>query len=750
MSFSRIFIFFLVFCCSFQAVLAQQQTVRELQPIAQHDGTIHFPAWIRYTGTLTDQTKQSVNLTFAIYKDHQGGQPIWQESQNVELDASGHYSAILGVASPDGVPQSIFVSSEAQWLGVRVNDEPELPRALLLSVPYAMKAQSADTLAGAPASDFVLRSELPQLFQALPHQSPASSPSLSQSTNFVAQATTVSNPTTVMQSSSAADVLLVEQDGAGYALHAIGASNGALFAETSSQSISNFTILSLNHAPGGTAVRAEAQADTGHGIGVWGGAYGETGTGVLGENPALAGTTYGVRGKTFSDSGIGIFGANLSQTGSTTGVRGETRSPDGTAGVFDSYNGGNILSGRNSGAEKFKVDTAGNTFASGTVSASSFVGDGSKLTNVNADLLNGLSAASVFNDEANFQKLNSTQLQINSDPALAGQFGYAGIVRDDLDVVHSYINQAGSQLHFRLSRVTPDDNGAKDFLIVPYQYGVALEYPGVIEAWSRDFSIHTNPYGQGGARFWVGDDLDLGGLFVTSHVRDLADTGNVTLAADRFTHASHGSMNFVTRNINDTFRFNNGPYNLESMFGQIFKTQATSNVEAYSGSLTASLVANSGMSAVQFGSRSGSRVDIITDDSTPQVSVFPSGNVSIGSTADTAKLAVGSSGQFQVSSNGTVTIGGGTPIIQHVSTIAAVSFVSLAPTTCQVMTIAAAGASDADSVALGIPNVLAAAGDLVLFGWVSAQDTVSIRACNMGSTTLDNPAGNVRVDVWKH
>jgi hypothetical protein len=753
MLYLRNLIFFLMFCCSAAAVLAQAQAVREQLPVEQQDGAPHFPAWIRYTGTLSGQAQQNVNLTFAIYKDQQGGQPIWQESQNVDLDASGHYSALLGFASPDGVPQSIFLNSEAQWLGVRVNDAPELPRALLVSVPYAMKAQTADRLAGSPASDFVLRSELPQLVQTLAQQqNPAALAPLAQaSTNFVAQTTTVNNPTTVMQSNSSTDVLLVEQDGAGYALHAVGNATTAIFAETTTQSSAYFTILSVNHAPGGTGIRAEAQANTGHGFGVMGVSFGDTGTGVYGENSRLTGTTYGVRGKSLSDSGMGVFGTALSSTGPTTGVRGQTSSPDGTAGVFDAYNGGHILSGRSTGVEKFRVDSAGNIIATGAVNAASFSGDGSKLTNINASFLNGFPASAFFNaDGANFQKLNSTQLQINSDPTLSGQFGYAGIVRDDLDSVHSYINQAGSQLHFRLSRVTPDNNGAKDFLIVPYQYGVALEYPGVIEAWSRDFSVHTNPYGQGGARFWVGDDLDLGGLFVTAHINNLTDTGNVTLAADRFTHSSHGSMNFVTRNIDDSFRFNNGPYNLESMFGQIFKTQSSSNIEAYSGSLTASLIANSAQSAVQFGSRSANRVDIITADSTPQVSVFPTGDVSIGSTADTAKLAVGSSGQFQVSAAGAVTIGGGTPIAQHISTTAPVSFTGLAPASCAIVTTTNTGATDGDSVALGVPNALASAGDLVLFGWVSAPDIVSIRVCNMGSTALDTPAGNVRVDVWKH
>ena len=123
-----------------------------------------------------------------------------------------------------------------------------------------------------------------------------------------------------MQSNSGTDVLMVEQDGTGYSLHAVGNTSSAIYAETTSQNAStNYTILSVNRAPGGTGLRSEAQANTGHGFGVMGVSFGDTGTGVYGENSRLTGTTYGVRGKSLSDSGIGVFGTNLSPTGSTVG-----------------------------------------------------------------------------------------------------------------------------------------------------------------------------------------------------------------------------------------------------------------------------------------------------------------------------------------------------------------------------------------------------------------------------------------------
>ena len=252
------------------------------------------------------------------------------------------------------------------------------------------------------------------------------------------------------------------------------------------------------------------------------------------------------------------------------------------------------------------------------------------------------------------------------------------------------------------------------------------------------------------ARFRVGDQLDSGGLFATENIASLLDTGDVILAADKFNHTSHGTMNFITRNQTDAFRFLNGPLNLEKLQTQLFTTEFSSTFEVDTGKMSGALLADTAQTAIQIGARTGNRVDVITADSTPQLSVFPNGDVSIGSTVDSAKLAVGSSAQFQISSAGAIIIGGGTPIIQHVSVTAPLSITGLGPASCTVLTVTARGAADSDSIALGIPNAFASAGDLVLFGWVSAPDTVSVRMCNLGSADLAGLSGTARVDVWKH
>jgi hypothetical protein len=54
----------------------------------------------------------------------------------------------------------LFLSGAGRWLGVAVQGEAEQPRIMLVTVPYALKAREADTLAGKTATDFVLTANL--------------------------------------------------------------------------------------------------------------------------------------------------------------------------------------------------------------------------------------------------------------------------------------------------------------------------------------------------------------------------------------------------------------------------------------------------------------------------------------------------------------------------------------------------------------------------------------------------------------
>jgi hypothetical protein len=121
------------------------------------------PRLIRVTGSLPEGAGKpfSIRTTFALYKDQNSSDPLWQETQNVQLDASGHYSVLLGASQEEGLPLDVFASGEAHWLGIQPEGETEQSRILLLSVAYALKAADAETLGGKPASAFALAGSQP-------------------------------------------------------------------------------------------------------------------------------------------------------------------------------------------------------------------------------------------------------------------------------------------------------------------------------------------------------------------------------------------------------------------------------------------------------------------------------------------------------------------------------------------------------------------------------------------------------------
>ncbi len=135
-----------------------------LPALAQQASTVGnnpvVPPLVNFRGLLTDLSGKAlagpVGVTFSLYKDSQGGAPLWVETQNVQVDRTGHYSVELGAASSQGLPPELFASGEARWLGVRAQGSAEQPRVLLVSVPYALKALDAETVGGKPASSFML------------------------------------------------------------------------------------------------------------------------------------------------------------------------------------------------------------------------------------------------------------------------------------------------------------------------------------------------------------------------------------------------------------------------------------------------------------------------------------------------------------------------------------------------------------------------------------------------------------------
>jgi hypothetical protein len=134
--------------------------VAAVDPAASSAKAGAVPSLVSYSGVLKDAAGRTVSsltgVTFLIYKDPQGGAPLWMETQSVAPDKLGHYSVQLGATSSAGLPSEVFMSGEARWLGVQMAGEAEQARVLLVAVPYAMKAGDAATIGGLPPSAFVL------------------------------------------------------------------------------------------------------------------------------------------------------------------------------------------------------------------------------------------------------------------------------------------------------------------------------------------------------------------------------------------------------------------------------------------------------------------------------------------------------------------------------------------------------------------------------------------------------------------
>jgi HD domain-containing protein len=100
---------------------------------------------------------------------------------------------------------------------------------------------------------------------------------------------------------------------------------------------------------------------------------------------------------------------------------------------------------------------------------------------------------------------------------------------------------------------------------------------------------------------------------------------------------------------------------------------------------------------------------------------------------------------------GPVKIGGGTPIIEHLSQNATITVPVIAPNNCATLPpITFSGASDGDTIALGVKNALTSGGNLTYFAWVNATNTIGIKVCNPHGTTNSALTGMIRVDIWKH
>lgn len=306
--------------------------------------TTVVPRLIRFTGQVKGSTG-TIGITFTLHKSQDDTTPLWIETQSVSLDPTGKYTVLLGSTKAEGVPADLFVNGEAQWLGIQVQGEKEMPRVLLVSVPYALKAAEADTLAGHAASDFVTSEKLSSAVQQQLQQSGGVVTTSGTTTKNGAKPLVTNSGATNFTDNTTNQVVLVTQQGTGYGLKATTATGSAIY---------------------GAAMNTSSTASN---VGILGTTLAGKGTGIWGEANATSGENYGLRGSTASTGGTAIYSVSTATSGTTTGVFSAVASPGGTAMVLRNSGSGTLMTGASgsSNTQVFAVDGSGNFNTTGGI-----------------------------------------------------------------------------------------------------------------------------------------------------------------------------------------------------------------------------------------------------------------------------------------------------------------------------------------------------------------------------------------------
>jgi hypothetical protein len=348
-------LFFLLVCCLSSASLTFAQTAGAT-PSA-------LPRLVRFGGTVKDVNGNPpagvVGITFALYSEQTGGAPLWLETQNVTADSNGRYTALLGATKPDGLPAELFTSEQARWVGVQVQGQPEQPRVLLVSAPYALKAGDAETIGGLPPSAFVL-AEPPARASATASGAAATVAGSRDVAKGATDVTTTGGAANYLPFFTGTSTILdsvVYQTGTGSTAN-IGINTTAPTSTLDVQGTGTFSSSTSNGVNGASSAVNESgvfgnnSATSGASNGVYGVSASPSGSGTVGVNSSSSG--HGVFGKAegTGSGASGVYGnaTSSSTSGPTYGVYGTTASGSaGSAGVYGTAPNSLLTGGRTYG-----------------------------------------------------------------------------------------------------------------------------------------------------------------------------------------------------------------------------------------------------------------------------------------------------------------------------------------------------------------------------------------------------------------
>ena len=168
----------LISCFSLALIVAagaQEDTLN-----VQNEGLGVAPNVIRWSGSLPEYAGKTIKVQFLLYRDVEGGEALWSETQQITVQSDGRYDVLLGATSPEGISKTLFWDGEAHWLAVqpvnRQQSENNLDedravdaaatrfatRVLLSPAAYAFESMDSAMLAGRPASEYITREDMNQ------------------------------------------------------------------------------------------------------------------------------------------------------------------------------------------------------------------------------------------------------------------------------------------------------------------------------------------------------------------------------------------------------------------------------------------------------------------------------------------------------------------------------------------------------------------------------------------------------------
>lgn len=340
-------------CLIFATAVQAQEVSSQTAAAAQASSQTIVPPLVKFSGTLLDAQNRPlaaglVGLTFALYAQQTGGAALWMETQNVRPDENGNYTVLLGAETASGVPMDLFASGEARWLGVQIERQPEQPRVLLVSVPYALKAGDAATVGGLPPSAFALANSV----EAGTTKS-GDSTAVSTATPNAAKPSNGANPAVTGKGTvdfipmfdAASDIIdsvmfqMGSEIGIGTTtptatLDVNGTVRVRKHAIFAADNAGNSIAITQNNTSGlGLTSTSPVQALVGNATGFLDGGIGVQGNATY----TGSGTTYGVQGSAASTSGIGVQGGVGTPGG--IGVQGDNSSATSGIGVEGTASG---------------------------------------------------------------------------------------------------------------------------------------------------------------------------------------------------------------------------------------------------------------------------------------------------------------------------------------------------------------------------------------------------------------------------